>query len=301
MSARRAPAWLVLLFGLAVATAVLLTGPLLLFVPPFVSFEQSRHDVPALLGTDLATVDRATTSMLGDLLLGGDFEVSIDGVQPVLDEAERSHMRDVGGVVRGLILATALALAIVIVIGRRLRDEPFRRGRAMVAAAVAIGTAAVLLGVFFAVAFDTAFAAFHAIFFAAGTWQFGPDSNLLRFFPEPFWYEIALRRRRHHPGRRRPGGAAGRPRPAHGAPERPRPRPARLHSDHGRRSFSIGRVLGIRIALHPTWLVIAFLVTYALAAGDLPARFPGWIAAAYVGGRGGRGDASSSHRSSPTS
>ena len=53
-------------------------------------------------------------------------------------------------------------------------------------------TAAVLLGVFFAVAFDTAFAAFHAIFFAAGTWQFGPDSNLLRFFPEPFWFEIAL-------------------------------------------------------------------------------------------------------------
>jgi integral membrane protein (TIGR01906 family) len=145
-----------------------------------------------LLGVDLATVDRATTSMLGDLLLNGDFEVSIDGGQPVLDEAERSHMRDVGGVVRGLILADALALAIVIVIGRRLRDEPFRRGRAMVAAAVAIGTAAVLLGVFFAVAFDTAFAAFHAIFFAAGTWQFGPDSNLLRFFPEPFWYEIAL-------------------------------------------------------------------------------------------------------------
>ena len=62
----------------------------------------------------------------------------------------------------------------------------------MVAAATAIGTAALLLGIFFAVAFDTAFAAFHAIFFAAGTWQFGPDSNLLRFFPEPFWYEIAL-------------------------------------------------------------------------------------------------------------
>ena len=43
----------------------------------------------------------------------------------------------------------------------------------------------------------------------------------------------------------------------------------------------IGRVLGIRIALHPTWLVIAFLVTYALAAGDLPSRFPGWIGPAY--------------------
>jgi integral membrane protein (TIGR01906 family) len=183
---------LVLLYGLAVAIAILLTGPLLLFVPPVVSFEQSRHDVPALLGTDRATADRATTAMLGDLLLGGDFAVSIDGTQPVLDEAERSHMRDVGGVVRGLILADAVALAIVIVVGLRLRSEPFRRGRSMLVAAAGIGTAAVVLGVFFALAFDTAFAAFHAIFFAAGTWQFSADSNLLRFFPEPFWYEIAL-------------------------------------------------------------------------------------------------------------
>jgi integral membrane protein (TIGR01906 family) len=192
MPPRRAASWVVLLYGLALALAILLTGPLLLFVPPFVSFEQSRHAVPALLGTDLATVDRATTSMLGDLLFAGDFGVSIDGTQPVLDAAERSHMRDVGGVVRGLILADAVALALVIVIGRRLRTEPFRRGRAMVAAAAGVGAAAVLLGFFFAVAFEAAFTAFHAIFFAAGTWQFGPDSNLLRFFPEPFWYEIAL-------------------------------------------------------------------------------------------------------------
>ena len=192
MSPRRAPGWLVLLFGLAVATAVLLTGPLLLFVPQFVSFEQARHDVPALLGTDMAKVDRATRSMLGDLLIGGDFSVTIDGVQPVLDEAERSHMSDVGGVVRGLVLADAVALAIVIVVGRRLRSDLYRRGRAMVTAAAGIGSAAVALGIFFALAFDAAFAAFHAIFFAAGTWQFGPDSNLLRFFPEPFWYEIAL-------------------------------------------------------------------------------------------------------------
>jgi uncharacterized membrane protein len=44
----------------------------------------------------------------------------------------------------------------------------------------------------FALAFDTAFAAFHAIFFEAGTWQFGANSNLLRFFPQPFWFEMAL-------------------------------------------------------------------------------------------------------------
>lgn len=41
-------------------------------------------------------------------------------------------------------------------------------------------------------------------------------------------------------------------------------------------SFSIGRIAGVRIGLHPSWLVIAFLITYSLAAGDLPVRFRGW-------------------------
>jgi Zn-dependent protease/CBS domain-containing protein len=41
-------------------------------------------------------------------------------------------------------------------------------------------------------------------------------------------------------------------------------------------SFSIGSIAGVRIGLHPSWLVIAFLITYSLAAGDLPARFRGW-------------------------
>ena len=59
-------------------------------------------------------------------------------------------------------------------------------------AAAGIGLVAVVLGAFFAFAFDAAFTAFHAIFFAAGTWQFGPDSNLLRFFPEPLWFELSL-------------------------------------------------------------------------------------------------------------
>ncbi|MEP6469609.1 MAG: site-2 protease family protein [Chloroflexota bacterium] len=50
----------------------------------------------------------------------------------------------------------------------------------------------------------------------------------------------------------------------------------------GRGSFSIGSVAGIRVRLHPTWLIIAALFTYWLAAGDLPERFPGWPAVAYA-------------------
>jgi integral membrane protein (TIGR01906 family) len=182
-----------LLFGLAVAAVILLTGPLLLFFPPVVSFEQARHDVPALLGTDQATVDRATASMLGDLLRNGDFTVSISpSGEPVLDAKERSHMRDVGGVVRGLMLAGIVAWLLAIGLWWWLRRDRDARARAMLAAALAIGVAALVLGAFFALAFDAAFAAFHAIFFAAGTWTFGPDSNLLRFFPEPLWFELAL-------------------------------------------------------------------------------------------------------------
>ncbi len=49
----------------------------------------------------------------------------------------------------------------------------------------------------------------------------------------------------------------------------------------GSSSFSIGSVAGIRIALHPSWLVIAFLVTYSLAIGNLPQSFPGWEPALY--------------------
>jgi uncharacterized membrane protein len=192
MNQPRAGLPIVLAFGFSVALLILLTGPLLLFLPPVVSAEQARHDVPDLLGTDQATVDRATGSMLRDLLLNGDFTVSVDGSQPVLDSSERSHMRDVGGVVRGLVLADVVALVAAVLLGARLRTEPARRGRAILAAAEGIGVAAVVLGAFFALAFDAAFSAFHAIFFAAGTWQFGPDSNLLRFFPQPLWFEMAL-------------------------------------------------------------------------------------------------------------
>ena len=192
MTPHRAHPLIGFLFGVGVALAILLTGPLLLFAPPIVSVMQDRHAVAERLGTDPATAHDATTAMLGDLLLAGDFEASIDGRQPVLDESERSHMRDVGGVVRGLLLLDALALATAVLGWRRLRPEPHRRGWLMLAAAGTLAAVAVALGAFFALAFDTAFAAFHAIFFEAGTWTFGPDSNLLRFFPQPFWFEIAL-------------------------------------------------------------------------------------------------------------
>ncbi len=47
--------------------------------------------------------------------------------------------------------------------------------------------------------------------------------------------------------------------------------------------WRVGRVAGIDLAIHPSWLVIAFLVTYSLAEFQFPVQFPGWSDALYWG------------------
>lgn len=56
----------------------------------------------------------------------------------------------------------------------------------------------------------------------------------------------------------------------------------------GRGAFTIGSIAGIRIALHPSWLIIFFLITLSFALGDVsgrPSGFPStvnWIVGAGV-------------------
>lgn len=177
---------------LATALAITLTGPLLLFDPIVVGLEQGRHGVPAALGTNGGDVARITNSMLGDLFFDGSFDVSLDGHEPFLDTGERSHMGDVGGLVRTLAILEIAALVAAFVLGRWLRRDPDLRGRLLIGAAAVVGLAALVLGAFFALAFDVAFTAFHGLFFAPGSWQFAPGSHLITLFPEPFWFELAL-------------------------------------------------------------------------------------------------------------
>ena len=101
-----------------------------------------------------------------------------------------SHLIDVRDVLipaRTLALvAAALACAWCVLRARTLR------GRQAVGAAlrgagwllVGAGGIAVLAGI---VDFDAFFAAFHSVFFAAGTWVFPADALLIRLFPLPFW------------------------------------------------------------------------------------------------------------------
>jgi integral membrane protein (TIGR01906 family) len=188
---RRAPAVVGIAFGSAVALAAILTGPLLLFAPPFVAALQQRHDVAARLGTSDAEVDRVTSELLRDLFTDGNFTATLGG-EPVLDQRERSHMRDVGGLVRVLVAADLAALLTALIAGRALRREPRRLGRLLALAGSVVGGLALLGAVAFAVAFTAAFTTFHNLFFAPGTWLFGPDSRLIGLFPQPFWSDAAL-------------------------------------------------------------------------------------------------------------
>ena len=45
--------------------------------------------------------------------------------------------------------------------------------------------------------------------------------------------------------------------------------------------WRVGRIAGIDLSIHPSWLVIAFLVTYSLAEFQFPAEFRGWSTTAY--------------------
>jgi len=45
--------------------------------------------------------------------------------------------------------------------------------------------------------------------------------------------------------------------------------------------WRVGRLAGIDLSIHPSWLVIAFLVTYSLAIGQFPHQFPGWSTTQY--------------------
>jgi hypothetical protein len=187
----RAPRLVSLVYALAVAVIIALAGPLLLFNPWFVSFEQRRNEVAPALGVGQAAVDRVTGAILLDLYSRGDFEASLDGRQPLLDVLERSHMRDVSGLVRALGVVLGAAVVLFALTGSRLRDRR-RRGRLLVVAASTIGSIAIVLAVIFAVAFEPAFLAFHRLFFNRGTYLFGPDSNLIKLFPEGFWFESSL-------------------------------------------------------------------------------------------------------------
>jgi integral membrane protein (TIGR01906 family) len=181
--------------GAAAMLVVVAVAILPFLTPAWVGFEQGRTHAPELTGYTGAELAVATNAILHDLVLGPpDFAVEVNGV-PVLEERERSHMRDVRGVFGGffaLALVAAVGL-VVLVAGARLRGHPERAWRAIATGMKVLLVGIVIAGVIVTFFFDAAFEVFHRLFFAGGSYTFDPRTDrLVQLFPFDFWSETTL-------------------------------------------------------------------------------------------------------------
>lgn len=181
--------------GVTTALVIVALAILPFLNPVWVGFEQGRAQAAAWTGFEPADLRAVTDSILVDLVIGPpSFDVTLNG-QPVLNERERAHMRDVRNVFAGFFgvaLVAAFVLAGTFVassepgaragLWRRLR----RSGQVIAVATVVIGA----LGIAF---FDTAFELFHELFFPPGSFLFNPlTDRLVQLFPETFWVETTV-------------------------------------------------------------------------------------------------------------
>lgn len=113
--------------------------------------------------------------------------------EAVFDDAERSHLTDVRGIVLG---ARALAFAGIALFALMLTRESARghlavlrlvRNSALLSAAAVIGVA-----ILASLAFAPLFLVFHLVLFPQGNFLFDPASNLIRVYPEAYWYGMTI-------------------------------------------------------------------------------------------------------------
>jgi integral membrane protein (TIGR01906 family) len=179
------------LTGLATAIVIVAGVVMPFLTPQWVSFEQVRANATGWTGYTTDELNAATGAILSDLVFGPpDFDVEVAG-EPVLDERERGHMRDVGTVFLGLWALAAVSIVVLVAAARR-RDRA-ATWRAVRTGALGLTGAIVVVGAVALVAFDALFELFHQIFFPAGSYTFDPATErLVQLFPYRFWEETAV-------------------------------------------------------------------------------------------------------------
>ena len=180
--------------GLATALAILAVTIPFFLNPAWVGFAQGRAQATAWTGYSEADLSKATDAILADLVVGPpDFDVTVDGAA-VLNERERSHMRDVRGVFMGFFgLAIVASISAVVIASRRRGQERLMTWRAIQGGSLGL-IAALIVGAFISFfAFDALFETFHRIFFPGGSYDFDPSTDrLVQLFPFQFWNETAI-------------------------------------------------------------------------------------------------------------
>jgi integral membrane protein (TIGR01906 family) len=179
-----------ILIGLATAILIVTVAIVPFLTPQWVAFEQERSQAAAWTGFTTEDLRGATDSILGALVLGGEFDVGIRG-RVVLNTREQAHMADVRTVFRSLWLLAVISVVILVLAARR-RDRT-ATWRAIRRGALGLAVGVVVVGAIALVAFDQLFSVFHQVFFPAGSYLFDPATDrLVQLFPFQFWQESAV-------------------------------------------------------------------------------------------------------------
>jgi integral membrane protein (TIGR01906 family) len=178
--------------GIATAIVLLALSILPFLTPLWIYPGQERAQADAWTGWSIETVHAVTGEVLVDLIIGPPaFDQQVDGA-PVFDAREQGHLRDVRTVLIAFAVLAAIAAA-VLAIAWWLGRGGTAAWRGVRVGAEVLAVAVVAIGLFSVVAFDQAFALFHALLFPGGSYTFDPATErLVQLFPESFWYETAI-------------------------------------------------------------------------------------------------------------
>jgi integral membrane protein (TIGR01906 family) len=174
----------------SVATAVVIIGAVVaaLFNPVFVDAALREAGSARILGLSEAQTAAMSDKTLGEMAWGpATFAFPVEpGGPSFYDPSEAAHLRDARTVLYlfvGVVLLSAIAVAWAL---RRTREPGAWLAVARGARGLVVGL--VVVGIFFTLAFDTAFELFHRVFFPEGNYNFDPRTQrMVQLYPTPFW------------------------------------------------------------------------------------------------------------------
>jgi len=121
-------------------------------------------------------------------------DFKLDSGEPMHNERELRHMKDVKNLSEGFWFAGRVLILAVVILAALLWNlvSPSDVGRVMQSGARA--TVIIMLLVFLAVVagFNDFFVGFHRIFFEGDTWLFRYSDTFIRLYPEMFWRDIFI-------------------------------------------------------------------------------------------------------------
>jgi integral membrane protein (TIGR01906 family) len=196
-------------FRLLAAAAYVLALPLLIVTAPvrwlasdIAVYERGfrTYDAETRTGLPLSELDRAGRDIIDyfendarDLRI----VVTVNGVEePLYNDRETAHMRDVKRLMRALYRVNEIALVVVlgyIALAVLWSRERSVRGLATLSLAglAAGGLVVGVIAAFALTGFDQAWTAFHEVAFRNDLWRLDPDTDrLIQMFPEPFWQDV---------------------------------------------------------------------------------------------------------------